>query len=166
MDTPAEEHVYHLSDSHPKAIVVYCSDNRFQNAFREFIANELHLAEGEYIPMVLSGGVASLSEPLRLPKEFKYVKERVEFFLERFTTVRRIVLINHEDCRHYEALKSSLGSVFLQHVSHMSERQTKDLAAAAKALLALGAPGLQIDLYYARIVKNGAATVQFEKITP
>ena len=51
-------------------------------------------------------------------------------------------------------------------MSHMSERQTKDLAAAAKALLALGAPGLQIDLYYARIVKNGAATVQFEKITP
>lgn len=164
MDTPTEEHVYNLADEHPKAIVVHCCDNRFQRAFREFITSELHLAEGEYIPMILSGGVASLSEPLRLPKEFKYVRERVEFFLERFTTVRRIVLINHEDCRHYEAMKSAIGSVFLQHVGHMSERQTKDLQAAAKALLALAAPGLQADLYYARIVKNGAPMVRFEKI--
>jgi len=164
MDTPEEGHVYHLADAQPTAIVVYCCDNRFQRAFREFVATELHLAEGEYIPMVLSGGVASLSEPMRLPKEFKYVRDRVEFFLSRFTTVRRIVLINHEDCRHYEALKSSLGPGFLRHVSHISERQTKDLAEAAKALVALGAPGLHADLYYARIVRNGPATVRFEKV--
>jgi hypothetical protein len=29
----------------PQAIVVYCSDSRFQRAFREFVGNELHLED-------------------------------------------------------------------------------------------------------------------------
>jgi hypothetical protein len=164
MDTPEPEHIYHLAESKPQAIVVYCSDSRFQRAFREFVGNELHLKEGEYIPMVISGGVASLSEPLRLPKEFKYIKDRILFFLERFDSVHRVVLINHEDCRHYEALKSSLGALFLQHLEHMTGRQIRDLTLVSKTLLGLAAPGLQIELYYARIVKNGALTVRFEKV--
>ena len=161
MDTPQPEHIYHLAEARPHAIVIYCSDPRFQQAFREFVGNELHLQEGEYVPLVVSGGVASLSEPLRLPKEFKFMKERIGFFLGRFDSIRRIVLINHEDCRHYEALKSSLGAIFLQHLHHMTERQIRDLTLVAKALLGLGAPGLQIELYYARMVKNGATTVRF-----
>jgi hypothetical protein len=165
MDTPRPEHTYPLVEAHPQAIVVYCGDPRFQRAYREFIANELHLQEGEYIPLVVSGGVASLSEPLRLPKEFKFMKDRFRFFLERFSSIRRIVLINHEDCRHYEALKSSIGPLFLQHVQHMTERQIKDLTSVARALLDLGFPGLQFELYYARIVKNGGTAVRFEKIS-
>jgi len=164
MDTPQPEHVYHLADARPQAIVVYCSDPRFQRAFREFIGKELHLAEGEYIPLIVSGGVASLSEPMRLPKEFKFMKERIEYFLGRFDSIRRIVLINHEDCRHYDALKNSLGAIFLQHLKHMTERQVRDLALVAKTLLGLGAPGLQVELYYASLVKNGATTVRFEKV--
>jgi hypothetical protein len=164
MDTQQPEHVYRLAEAQPQAIVVYCSDSRFQQAFREFVGNELHLKEGEYIPMVISGGVASLSEPLKLPKEFKYIRDRILFFLERFDTVHRIVLINHEDCRHYEALKSSLGAIFLQNVQHMTERQKRDLTLVAKTLLGMGATGLQIELYYARLVKNGVTTVHFEKI--
>jgi hypothetical protein len=164
MDTPQPEHIYHLAETRPQAIVVYCSDPRFQRAFREFIGNDLHLQEGEYIPLVVSGGVASLSEPLRLPKEFKFMKERIELFLGRFDSIRRIILINHEDCRHYEALKSSLGAIFLQHLAHMTERQIRDLTQVSKTLLGLAAPGLQIELYYARMVKNGATTVRFEKI--
>ncbi|HTY60107.1 MAG TPA: hypothetical protein VMF59_14900 [Bacteroidota bacterium] len=163
MDTPPQEHVYPLADAKPRAIVVCCCDSRFQRAFREFIANELHLNEGEYIPMVISGGVASLSEPLRLPKEFKYVKDRIQFFLEVFDSVNRLVLINHDDCRHYAAMKESFGPTFLQHVQHISERQIKDLLSVAKALIGLGAPGLQIEVYYARLVKNGTTTVRFEK---
>ena len=164
MDAPQPEHTYPLAEARPQAIVVYCSDPRFQQAFREFTANELHLKDGEYIPMVVSGGVASLSEPLRLPKEFKYMRERLKFFLSLFGSIKRIVLINHEDCRHYEALKSSIGPLFLQHVQHMTERQIRDLTSVARALLDLGAPGLQFELYYARIVRNGGTVVHFEKI--
>jgi hypothetical protein len=114
--------------------------------------------------MVISGGVASLSEPLKLPKEFKYIKDRILFFLERFHTVNRVVLINHEDCRHYAALSSSLGAIFLQHLGHITDRQKRDLTLVAKTLLGWGTPGLQIELYYARLVKNGVTTVHFDKI--
>jgi hypothetical protein len=164
MDTQEPGHIYKLAESRPHAIVIYCSDPRFQRAFREFIGNELHLEEGDYVPLVVSGGVASLSEPLRLPKEFKFMKERIQFFLGRFDSIRRIILINHQDCRHYEALESSLGAIFLQHLRHMTERQIRDLTLVAKTLLGLGVPALQIELYYARIVKNGASTVRFEKV--
>jgi len=156
--------VYNLLEAHPKAIVIHCSDPRFQKAFRDFIANELHLQDGEYIPFVISGGVAALAEPLKLPKEFKFMKERIELFTGLFKSIHRVILINHEDCRHYDMLKSTLGSVFLQHVAHMTERQIKDLKDVAGMVMDFVAPGFQLEMYYARIVKNGAPTVHFDRI--
>ena len=153
---------YPLIEMHPRAMVIHCGDPRFQKAFADFIRNELHLQEGEYVPFVVSGGVVSLSEPLKLPKEFKFMKERIEFVLERFDTINRIVLINHEDCRHYEMMKSALGNVFLQHVSHMSERHVRDLKVVAKMLLGYTSAHHQIELYYARITPE--KSVRFEKI--
>src|SRR5260221_5730132 len=108
---PGRAKTYSLIELQAQAIVVHCSDPRFQLAFREFIRDDLHLKDGEYIPFVMSGGVATLSEPLKLPKEFEFMKKRIRFFLNRFESINRIVLINHEDCRHYEALKDSIGKV-------------------------------------------------------
>jgi len=162
-DTPAPP-VYNLVEAHPKAMVIHCSDPRFQKAFRDFIMNELHLQDGEYIPFVVSGGVAALSEPLKLPKEFKFMKERIELFAGLFSSIHRVILINHEDCRHYDMLKSTLGSIFLQHAAHMTDRQIKDLRNVARAVMDFVAPGYQLEMYYARIVKNGAARIEFEKV--
>lgn len=156
------DRTYPLIEAHPRAMVIHCGDPRFQKAFAEFIRNELQLQEGEYIPFIVSGGVASLSEPLKLPKEFKFMKERIEFILENFNTVNRIVLINHEDCRHYEMLKSALGKLFLQHVSHMNERHVGDLKAVAKLLLGYASAHHQIELYYARITPE--KSVRFERV--
>ncbi len=162
MTETAADRTYPLVETHPRALVIHCGDPRFQKAFAEFIRNELQLQEGEYVPFVVSGGVASLSEPLRLPKEFKFMKERIEFLLGNFTTINRIVLINHEACRHYEMMKSVLGKLFLQHVSHMNERHVGDLKAVAKLLLGHASAHHQIELYYARITPD--RTVRFEKI--
>jgi len=156
--------VYSLLEAHPKAIVIHCSDPRFQKAFRDFIVNELHLHDGEYIPFVISGGVAALAEPQKLPKEFKFIKERIDLFTGLFKSIHRVVLINHEDCRHYDMLKSTLGSIFLQHAAHMTDRQIKDLRNVAGMIMGFVAPGFQLETYYARIVRNGGVTVHFEKI--
>ena len=128
-----EQHpgTYELINARPTAVVIHCSDPRFQKAFADFITQELHLGPGEYIPLVISGGVGSLAEPLRLPKEFKFIKERIGMFLDRFDTIDRIVLINHEDCRHYESLKEYLGALFLRHVPTLVERQKSDLLRVA-----------------------------------
>jgi len=155
---------YALVEARPLAIVIHCSDPRFQKAFADFIRGELGLHDGEYIPLVVSGGVASLSEPLKLPKEFKFMKERIELFLERFDTIRRIILINHEDCRHYEALKDLLGRIFLQRMEHISEKQRSDLKTVARTLLGLAAPGIGLEMYYARLGGVASKEVVFEKL--
>ncbi len=155
---------YDLMDTRPTAIVVHCSDPRFQKAFSDFIRNELQLHEGEYIPLVISGGVAPLAEPLRLPKEFKFMKERIQAFLERYHSITRIVLINHEDCRHYDSLKQILGNLFLRHLPGMSERQKKDLQTVALALTRLAAPGVHIELYFAHIIDGAQPHVTFERV--
>jgi hypothetical protein len=164
MEQPVSSRTYPLVDAHPRAIVIHCSDPRFQKAFADFIRTDLALGEGEYIPLVISGGVASLSEPLKLPKEFKFMKERIEIFLERFDSIKRIILINHEDCRHYDELKSLLGRLFLQRVQSMGEKQTNDLKTVAKMLLGYAVPGLQVELYYARFCPGDSGSVTFEKI--
>lgn len=155
---------YGVVEARPEAIVIHCSDPRFQRAFGEFIRNELHLEEGKYVPLVVSGAVGSLSEPLKLPKEFKFMKDRIQLFIDRFDSINRIVLINHEDCRHYEALKDYIGSLFLRHFPTLMERQKSDLMNVAKTLLGLVRADLKIDMYYARFVDGDRRQVVFEQV--
>ncbi len=164
MEQPAGPRTYALVHVPPRAIVIYCSDPRFQKAYAEFLRTELGLSEGEYLPLINPGGIASLTEPLKLPKEFKFMKDRLEFILENFHSVKQIILINHEDCRHYEQLKSLVGKLFLQRVRSMGERQTNDLKVVAKMLLDYAVPGMQIELYYARFAPGDQHSVVFEKI--
>jgi hypothetical protein len=156
--------IYDLIDAAPEAVVVHCSDPRFQRAFAEFIKNELHWEEGKYIPLVVSGGVATLSEPFMLPKEFRFMKERFRFFLERFDSIREIVLINHEDCRHYEWLRNFIGKLFLQRFQNMAERQQADLKKVAKVILELAGVKIQIKLYYAKFADPSRSKVVFEEV--
>ncbi len=156
--------IYDLIDAAPEAVVVHCSDPRFQSAFAGFIKNELHLGDGKYIPLVVSGGVATLSEPFMLPKEFKFMKERFRFFLERFDSIREIVLINHEDCRHYDWLRNFIGKLFLQRFHDMAERQQDDLKKVAKVLLGLASSRIEIKLYYAKFADAGKSKVVFEEV--
>lgn len=156
--------IYDLIAAAPEAIVVHCSDPRFQRAFAGFIKNELRLEEGKYIPLVVSGGVGSLSEPLKLPKEFRFMKERIRMFLERFDSIKQIVLINHEDCRHYEALQNFIGKLFMHHFANMAERQRVDLKKVAKVLLDLASARIETKLYYARFADARRSKVVFEEV--
>jgi len=156
--------LYDAVDSEPEAIVVHCSDPRFQKAFKDFINNELKLPEGKYVPLVISGGVGSLSQPLSLPKEFKFMKERIEQFLKRFDSIQRIILINHEDCRHYEVIKSMIGNLFLNRVRDMMERQKVDLKQVSRTLLGLLGAKIDVQMYYARFVDSDQKKIVFEKV--
>jgi hypothetical protein len=155
---------YEVVDARPAAVVIHCSDPRFQQAFSGFITQELHLGPGAYIPLVISGGVGSLAEPLRLPKEFKFIKERIGMFLDRFDSIDRIVLINHEDCRHYESLREYLGGLFLHHFPTLVERQRDDLIRVARALPGMLKPSLKIDVFYAKFADPGRTRVVFERL--
>ena len=163
-DEKSDQKTYESVNREPVAIVVHCSDPRFQKALGEFTRNELGLKDGEYIPFVISGGVASLSEPLKLPKEFKFMKDRIELFLGLFDSIKRIVLINHEDCRHYDAMKDLLGGLFLRHAPTMTERQQRDLLGVARTLMGLFRPNLNLEMYYARFADPDRRQIVFERI--
>lgn len=156
--------IYDVIDAAPEAIVVHCSDPRFQRAFTEFIHQELKLQDGNYIPLVISGGVGSLAEPLKLPKEFRFMKERLRMFLERFESIHRLILINHEDCRHYDWLQSYIGKLFLQRFQNLTERQQADLKKAAQGILALTSLKIDCELYYAKFADARKSKVVFEKV--
>src|ERR1043166_8318975 len=105
----APKRVYSVAaDPKPAAVVIHCSDPRFQVAFEQFLEHELGLAKGQYIPIIVGGGAGVLAHPQQLPKEFKFLKERFEFYREAFPTVRRIILVNHEDCHYYDSIRQKL----------------------------------------------------------
>ncbi len=70
-----------------------CGDPRFQ-AIASFISEELHLQSGEFLPFSVPGGIASLSEQFARPKDFKVLKEGLEFYLTRLRTIRKVILIS------------------------------------------------------------------------
>ena len=149
----------------PEAIVVYCSDPRFQAAFDQFIQRELGLAKGKFMPLVVGGGAGVLGHPAQLPKEFKFLKERFELYREVFPTLRRVVLINHEDCRYYDFLKRKLMSFLGPRIIISPEHAREDLSLVSKAFkLLLAHLGFTVEFYYAKFADAEHSKVQFDKV--
>lgn len=148
-----------IQNPEPTAIVIYCSDPRFQKAFDEFIEQELGLKKGEFIPLVIAGGAGVLARPEQLPKEFKFIKERIELFISHFSSISRIVLINHEDCAYYKTLKDRVLGFIASHLTHSKD----DLSIVEKILRRL-LQKTNIELYYARFQNPERIKIVFEKI--
>jgi len=149
----------------PQAIVVSCSDPRFQTAFDQFIATELGLAKGQFVPFVIAGGAGVLAHPERLPKEFKFMRERFELFRKHCPSIQRIVLINHEDCAYYRMLTEKIPGFLRPHPdgqSHLSRADMEVIAAVFRRLLSH--LGLQIELYYARFADSEHTRVSFDPV--
>lgn len=154
-----------ILETRPEAIVVYCSDPRFQMAFEAFLGNELGLTKGRFIPLVVAGGAGVLARPLTLPKEFKFMKDRLELFRSHFPSLTRVVLINHEDCAYYRQLSSRI-------VGFQTDR-TEDLGTQPRGDLELTAGvfnrflphlGLSVELYYAGFADISHGKVIFERV--
>ncbi len=154
-----------LQDPKPGAIVIHCSDPRFQGAFEQFLAHELHLEQGTYIPIIVGGGGGVLAHPEQLPKEFKFLKDRLEHYRSVFPTVRRIILINHEGCRYYEALKIRTVSLLGSRLNLPPDHGREDLGLVARVFQHLLAHlGYSVELYYARFADPEHTRIVFEKV--
>ena len=155
---------YDLSIGHPEAIVIHCNDPRFQGAIDQFIHEELGLATGKYIPVVIPGATASFSEPLTYPKEFKVVSDIISLFLGKHDSIKLIILINHEDCKKYEHMQEKLGNQFLRAAGSVLNRQKIDLSKVAKILLGLAKSKMSIRLFYAKFANSEHTKTIFEEI--
>jgi hypothetical protein len=161
-------HAWHLfaavSEPRPSAIVVRCSDPRLQAAFEQFIKLELGLAVGQSIPIVIGGGAGVLGHPEQLPKEFKFLKERIENYCLRYPTVQRIVLINHEGCRYYEWVENKTMGLLGPHFGTAPSQPRDDLVVVARNIgPLLAALGRSVEFYYAKFTDLERNHIEIER---
>jgi hypothetical protein len=148
-----------LNNETPKALVIHCSDPRFQKAFKDFIHNNLGLAEGEYIPIIVPGSIASLGSSISilLPKRQKVLLDNIKLMFERNQgTTIRLILFNHEDCRSYAEIFGKLKK-YIAKLPDAIEREVSDLEFAGKVIHAAAKffkVDCQPELYLARIGKD------------
>lgn len=120
-------------------LVIHCSDPRFQAAFRKFTDEELGVKNP--IPIIIPGGIHDLVSPARI-KAARQLREHLEFMIKR-GGVRRIVLLNHEDCQWYGKWSALVRTTIGQDIAgHL-------LAAAEK--LAERKLGVEVECYLAKI---------------
>jgi hypothetical protein len=159
------ENVYQaIKDPAPEAVVVYCSDPRFQPAFDEFIGKELGLAKGQFIPLVVAGGANAFTNPLRLPKEFKFMKDRLSLYQQRFSSIKRVILIGHEDCKYFDSVKNRVLGFVGVDLKDMAEHHKASLAVLPKMLAGLLVPGISVEIYYAKFRDPAQTEILFESI--
>lgn len=149
-------------EAKPRAIAIYCVDPRFQEATEQFLSEELDLPKGAYVPFALGGGVASLTEPLRLPKDAKYVRDLISFYADHFPTVSRIILVNHEDCGKYATLVAAV-PLLRKLAGHVSDRQKDDLRRVTEMIQRFLPRQMAIERYYASFANSERTLVKFEK---
>ena len=154
-----------IQDPKPEAIVIHCSDPRLQAAFEQFVEHELHLVQGQYIPIVVGGGGGVLAHPEQLPKEFKFLKDRLDHYWKVFPTARRIVLINHEGCRYYDSIKTKVLSFIGSPLKLAPDHAREDLSLATRVFQHfLAHLGYTVELYYARYADPERTKVVFDKV--
>ena len=130
---------YKLDHTPPEALVVHCSDPRFQTAFRRFVTEELGLCN--YAPLVIGGSVHAFGSQRFLPENFKVLWEQIKFFIKN-AGIKQVIIINHDDCRWYQAMSSFHPGIELPLKGKV------DLATTVNTLLADFA-GIQVRSFWA-----------------
>ncbi|HXE75373.1 MAG TPA: hypothetical protein VNN18_07040 [Candidatus Xenobia bacterium] len=129
------------------ALVIHCSDPRYQVHFHEFL--RLGLGLERYGLLVVPGGAQFLTLADYLPK-FSWAGWRWVKFIGDIAPPTRVVLIAHDDCLWYRHVRGR------QDNAAMREKQVADLRRVGEALRErLGE--LKVELYYARLVDAAAS---------
>lgn len=93
--------VYKLDTTPAEALVIHCSDPRFQTAFRRFASEELGLKN--YAPLIIGGAIHPFGAEEFFPKNLKVLWGQIQFFIEH-ANIKRVIIINHEDCLWYKTM--------------------------------------------------------------
>jgi|SRR5580658_2739969 hypothetical protein len=133
-------------------LAIHCGDYRFQSAFSEFLNRSLNL-DGNYDLMVIPGGPLSLTLTEYLPN-FSWASWKwLRFFVDQHE-IRRLVLIQHQDCAFYQTIP-----LHLHDSPELRARQEQDLRRATIALRK-ELPEVTVELYYAGWDGTGHITIE------
>ena len=136
-----------------EAVAIHCSDHRFQNAFREFLTEGLHLKSYALISIPGGGHFTSMTEIM--PKFSKVGFQSLKFMIDR-TGARRVILVGHEDCLFFKELLQ-----FYFPEPHFHEKQFSSLRNAGRAMRERF-EGQSVELYFADAGSDNS--IQFLKI--
>jgi hypothetical protein len=139
----------------PQTTIITCVDGRWYPHFQEFA--RVHLNAGPRTDFVaVPGGIEPLTLVDLVPKDFNFLRRRLESLVEAHGT-RRIVAVAHQDCAWYKARK--IGPVTID----FKERQIADLRRAATRLREMF-PGVTVETYYARLSDTSPPKVVFDAV--
>ncbi|HLG16469.1 MAG TPA: hypothetical protein VJH03_18480 [Blastocatellia bacterium] len=137
-------------DSGAEAVVVHCSDHRFQQAFREFLSEALGLAS--YALLAIPGGAHFNSMEELQPKFAKAGLQSLKFLVNR-TGAQRIILIGHDDCLFF---KEQLQFFFTE--ADLNQKQITSLIRARQSLQGWFTRA-RVELYF--VAADSAGSLQF-----
>jgi carbonic anhydrase len=140
-------------DSPSEAVVVHCSDHRFQQGFREFLVEGLGL--GSYALLAIPGGGHFCSMEQLQPKFAKAGLQSLKFLVKR-TGARRIILIGHDDCLFF---KDQLQFFFTE--ADLNQRQISNLT-RARRIVQESFTRATVELFFADTGLDGS--LQFRNI--
>ena len=136
-----------------EAVVVHCSDHRFQASFREFLTDGLGLRA--YALLALPGGGHFLSLAPMMPKFAKAGLQSISFLVKR-AKPPKIILVGHDDCLFFK----EKGQFFCPEAT-LNQKQFANLR-RARGVLHEQFPALAVELYFADAPPGDA--VHFLKI--
>ena len=134
------------ASSEPAAVVIHCSDPRYQPHFQEFLASSLAL--DCYALIAVPGGVHFLIEGDSAPR-FAWVGWSWVQFVRDVAEAKRVILIGHDDCRWYLQRRLALDP------ARLAERVTEDLR-RVRSEINERFPRIGVELYFARLVGDHA----------
>jgi hypothetical protein len=139
----------------PDTVIVTCVDGRWFHHFQEFA--RMHLGAGPRTDFVaVPGGIEPLTLVDVMPKDFNFLRRRLEALVESHGT-RRIVAIAHQDCAWYRSRK--IGPVTLD----LKGQQIRDLGRAAARLREMF-DGITVETYFARLSESQPESVVFDAV--
>ena len=93
------------------------------------------------------------------------MRERFELFRKNYPSIKRIVLINHEDCAYYRMLAEKIPAFLRDHGDGENHRPRGDMGLIGDIFHRLLAHlGLQVELYYARFADPSHTQIAFDRM--
>ena len=135
------------------AVVLHCSDHRFQRSFHEFLIEELKV--GLYALLSIPGGGHFLSMEDVMSKYFKISLRSLSFHINR-NKPRRAIVIGHYDCLFFKEQAQ-----FYFSEPGLNQKQFANLR-KARIQLQERFPGLEVELYFADVKEDGS--VEFLRV--
>jgi hypothetical protein len=139
----------------PATLVISCVDGRWKRHIQDFAADFLK-AEPQYDFLAVPGGIEPLTLFDFVPKDFNFIRRRLESLVASHGT-RRIIAVAHQDCAWY--LERKLGPFRID----LRERQVADLRRAAKRLNEMF-PQVSVETYFAHLRGPAPERVVFDRV--